>query len=96
MTAGVRMCMGGDVGVFAHGQNAREMELMVEAGMPPAQVLTAATWGNARWFGLNKRLGAVKVGLLADLVAVAGDPVADISAVRRIALVMKGGVVVAD
>ena len=96
MTAGVRMCMGGDVGVFAHGQNAREMELMAAAGMPPAQVLTAATWGNARWFGLDKRLGAVKVGLLADLVAVAGDPVADISAVRRIALVMKGGVVVAD
>jgi imidazolonepropionase-like amidohydrolase len=92
--AGVRMCMGGDVGVFAHGQNAREMELMAAAGMAPAQVLIAATWGNARWFGLDKKLGAVKIGLLADLVAVEGDPTADITVVRRVALVMKGGVVV--
>ena len=95
MKAGVRMCMGGDVGVFAHGQNAREMELMVAGGMTPTQALIAATWGNARWFGLDKKLGAVKVGLLADLIAVEGDPTADISAVRRIALVMKGGAVVA-
>ncbi|MEO5938204.1 MAG: amidohydrolase family protein [Sphingomonas sp.] len=94
MKAGVPMCMGGDVGVFAHGQNAREMELMVAAGMTPAQVLIAATWGNARWFGLDKRLGAVKPGLLADLIAVTGNPAADITAVRRVALVMKGGVVV--
>jgi imidazolonepropionase-like amidohydrolase len=94
MKAGVRICMGGDVGVFAHGQNAREMELMTAAGMTPAQVLSAATWGNARWFGLDKRLGAVKPGLLADLMAVAGDPTADMSAVRRVAIVMKGGVVV--
>jgi imidazolonepropionase-like amidohydrolase len=94
MKAGVRMCMGGDVGVFPHGQNAREMELMATAGMTPAQVLIAATWGNARWFGLDKRLGAVKPGLLADLIAVTGDPTADISAVRRVAIVMKGGVAV--
>ena len=94
MKAGVPMCMGGDVGVFAHGQNAREMELMVAAGMSAPQVLIAATWGNARWFGLDKRLGAVKPGLLADLVAVAGNPATDITAVRRVALVMKGGVVV--
>jgi imidazolonepropionase-like amidohydrolase len=94
MKAGVRICMGGDVGVFAHGQNAREMELMAAAGMTPAQVLIAATWGNARWFGLDKRLGAVKPGLLADLIAMAGDPTADISAVRRVAIVMKGGVIV--
>ncbi|QKS02075.1 amidohydrolase family protein [Sphingomonas sp. CL5.1] len=95
LRAGVRMCMGGDVGVFAHGENAREMELMVAGGMTPAQVLTAATWGNARWFGLDAKLGAVKPGMLADLVAVHGDPTADIGAVRRIGLVMKGGVVVA-
>ncbi|MBS0285421.1 MAG: amidohydrolase family protein [Proteobacteria bacterium] len=94
LKAGVRMCMGGDVGVFAHGENAREMELMVAAGMTPAQVLTSATWGNARWFGLDAKLGAVKPGMLADLVAVHGDPTADIGAVRRIGMVMKGGAVV--
>lgn len=94
LRAGVRMCMGGDVGVFAHGENAREMELMVAGGMTPAQVLTAATWGNARWFGLDAKFGAVKPGMLADLVAVHGDPTADIGAVRRIGMVMKGGAVV--
>ncbi|WP_186728849.1 metal-dependent hydrolase family protein [Sphingomonas panacisoli] len=94
LKAGVRMCMGGDVGVFAHGTNALEMELMAAAGMTPAQVLIAATWGNARWFGLDKKLGAVKPGLLADLVAVPGDPTADITAVRRVAMIMKGGAVV--
>ncbi|THD37313.1 MAG: amidohydrolase family protein [Sphingomonas sp.] len=93
MKAGVHICMGGDVGVFAHGQNAREMELMAAAGMPAPQVLIAATWGNARWLRMDGKLGAVKVGLLADLVAVEGDPTADIAAVRRIALVMKGGTV---
>jgi imidazolonepropionase-like amidohydrolase len=95
MKAGVPICMGGDVGVFAHGQNAREMELMTAAGMSPANVLIAATWGNARWLHLSDKLGAVKPGLLADLVAVEGDPATDISAVRRIRLVMKGGAVAA-
>lgn len=91
MKAGVPICMGGDVGVFAHGQNAREMELMATAGMAPANVLVAATWGNAQWLHLSDRLGAVKPGLLADLVAVEGDPTVDIRAVRHVRLVMKGG-----
>ncbi|WEK43327.1 MAG: amidohydrolase family protein [Candidatus Sphingomonas colombiensis] len=94
LKAGVRMCMGGDVGVYAHGENAREMELMVANGMTPAQVLTAATWGNARWFGLDTKLGALKPGMLADLVAVRGDPTVDIGAVRQVEMVMKGGMVV--
>jgi imidazolonepropionase-like amidohydrolase len=94
LKAGVHMCMGGDVGVFAHGQNAREMELMVAGGMSPAEVLIAATWGNARWFHLDNKLGAVKAGLLADLIAVDGDPTADIAAVRHVRMVMKGGAVV--
>lgn len=92
--AHVDMCMGGDVGVFAHGENAREMELMAAAGMPPAQVLIAATSGNARYFHLADRLGAVRVGLLADLIAVQGDPTHDIVAVRAVKWVMKGGRIV--
>lgn len=92
--AGVPICMGGDAGVFAHGQNARELELMAAAGMTPGNVLVAATWGNARWLHLSDKLGAVKPGLFADLIAVEGDPTADIRAVRHIRMVMKGGAVV--
>jgi imidazolonepropionase-like amidohydrolase len=92
--AGVTMCMGGDVGVVAHGDNAREMAVMVPSGMPPAEVLAAATSVNARLFGLADRIGTVRVGLLADLIAVDGDPTRNISAVRRVRLVMKGGEVV--
>jgi imidazolonepropionase-like amidohydrolase len=92
--AGVPMCMGGDVGVFTHGENAREMELMAAGGMPPAQVMIAATSGNARAFHLDARLGAVKAGLLADLIAVGGDPTRDVAAWRDVRLVIKGGVVV--
>ena len=94
LKAGVPICMGGDVGVFAHGQNAREMELLVAAGMSPADVLIAATSGNAHWLHLFDRLGSVKPGLLADLVAVEGDPTTDIRAVRHLRMVMKGGEVV--
>ncbi|HEX8695669.1 MAG TPA: amidohydrolase family protein [Longimicrobium sp.] len=93
LDAGVAICMGGDVGVYPHGDNAREMELMVDYGMTPARVLIAATSGNARIFHLEERLGSIRPGLLADLVAVEGDPTRDISAVRRVRFVMKGGVV---
>lgn len=94
LKAGVPICMGGDVGVFAHGDNTGEMVLMAAAGMRPADVLLAATSGNARWSGLAERVGALKPGLLADLVAVAGDPTRDIAAVRTVRFVMKGGSVV--
>ena len=93
MKFGVPICMGGDVGVFAHGENWLEMDAMQRAGMPAAQVMIAATSGNARIFHLTDR-GQVKPGLLADLVAVDGDPTRDVNAVRRIRLVMKGGEVV--
>lgn len=93
LDAGVKICFGGDVGVFAHGDNARELELMVAYGMKPIDVLKSATSVNADVFGLAGTLGRVKPGLLADLVAVEGDPTVEIAAVRRVKLVMKGGVV---
>jgi imidazolonepropionase-like amidohydrolase len=94
LAAGVTICMGGDVGVYSHGDNRREMTLMVQWGMTPAAVLVAATSVNARLFGIDDRLGAVKPGLLADLVAVEGDPTLDIGALARVGLVVKGGRIV--
>ena len=93
MQAGVPICMGGDVGVFTHGKNWLEMEAMQHAGMAPAQVLVSATSGNARILHLTDR-GAVRPGLLADLVAVDGDPTRDMSAVEHVRFVMKGGQIV--
>jgi imidazolonepropionase-like amidohydrolase len=91
IAAGVKMCFGGDVGVYAHGDNVRELELLVGAGMTPLAAAVAATSGNASHFRQGERLGRVKAGLMADLIAVAGDPTADIKALRSVRLVMKGG-----
>jgi len=93
VASGVIIGMGGDVGVFSHGDNALEMEIMQEYGMPAPQVLLAATAVNARCFDLADQLGTIKPGLLADLVAVGGDPTADVHAVRDVRFVMKGGVI---
>ena len=91
--AGVKLVFGTDTGVSAHGDNAREFVLMVEAGMPALEAIKSATIGPAKFLDVDDRLGTVQVGKLADLVAVPGDPLVDISVMRRINFVMKGGVV---
>jgi imidazolonepropionase-like amidohydrolase len=94
LAAKVPMCVGSDVGVFAHGDNARELELMVEYGMAAFDVLRAATSGNARIFHLDDRLGYIRTRYLADLVAVEGDPSQRIGDVRRVRLVIKAGAII--
>ncbi len=90
LETGVPICFGGDVGVYPHGDNVRELELMVRYGMSPLDALRAATSGNARYLDLPE-LGRIAPGMLADLVAVEGDPAKDVSALRRVRFVMKGG-----
>jgi imidazolonepropionase-like amidohydrolase len=91
LDAGVPICFGGDVGVYKHGTNVLELELMVEYGMTALDALRAATSGNARILGLDDELGAVQRGLLADLIAVDGQPAEEITALRSVRLVMKDG-----
>jgi imidazolonepropionase-like amidohydrolase len=91
MQVGVTICMGGDAGVYAHGDNAREMELMEEYGMKPVDVLRSATSVNADVFGYGDQIGRIRKGLAADLIAVEGDPALSVHVIRKIRLVMKGG-----
>ena len=91
--SGVKILFGTDTGVSAHGDNAREFVLMVEAGMPPMAAIKSATSMTAKFLEIDDRLGSVQVGKIADLAAVPGDPLADISLMQRVHFVMKDGVV---
>jgi imidazolonepropionase-like amidohydrolase len=90
LDSGVRICMGGDVGVFPHGDNARELEMMVEYGMKPVDVLRSSTSINAESFKI-KDLGKIKKGFLADILIVEGNPAEQISDIRKVKFVIKDG-----
>ena len=91
--AGVTFCNGSDAGVFTHGNNALELELLAEYGMPPAEVLRTATSTTAKVLGMDSLIGKVAPGLRADLIAVVGDPTSNISLTRQVRFVMKDGVI---
>jgi imidazolonepropionase-like amidohydrolase len=93
LKAGVTIVAGGDVGVFPHGDNVRELEMMVEYGMSPMEVLRSSTSINARIFNKDQSIGRIKKGLLADLIVIKGNPIEDISELRNILMVMKGGII---
>ncbi len=92
--AGVKIAFGTDAGVSKHGRNADEFELMVKHGMTPATAIVAATTNAAELLGLSKEVGALRPGMAADLIAVPGNPLADVTALKTVEFVMKGGRVV--
>jgi imidazolonepropionase-like amidohydrolase len=93
IAAGVPMAVGSDVGPFPHGTQARELVLMVKYGMPPAAVLQADLLNGAKLLGWDGQIGVLEAGYLADIIAVSGDPLRDISAVENVSFVMKGGAI---
>ena len=93
LEAGVTIVNGSDIGVFPHGEGAREIEMLVDYGLTPVQALKAATSTAAKALHLEGKIGTIKEGLIADLIAVEGDPTRDIKSLRKVRLVMKGGVI---
>ncbi len=94
--AGVRMVFGSDAAIYPHGQNARQFAVMVEYGMTPAEAIRAATWNAAQALGRDADVGAIVTGRYGDLIAVSGDPLADVRRLETVAVVIKGGAVVRD
>jgi imidazolonepropionase-like amidohydrolase len=93
LEAGVTIVNGSDIGVFPHGEGAREIEMLVDYGLTPVQALKAATSTAAKALHMETKIGAIKEGLFADLIAVEGDPTRDVKALRKVKFVMKGGVI---
>lgn len=93
MAAGVQFAFGTDAGVFLHGENAKQFALLVELGFAPLQAIQLATVNAADLMGWNDRVGAVRPGYYADVIALDGDPLTDITELERVRFVMKGGVV---
>ncbi len=93
---GVKVAFGTDAGVSKHGRNADEFELMVKYGMTPSQALVAATVNGADLLGLSAEVGTLEPGKRADLIAVSGDPLADVTVLKRVSFVMKDGLVFRD
>ncbi|MGO4468709.1 amidohydrolase family protein, partial [Pseudoduganella sp. RAF53_2] len=91
--AGVKIAFGTDAGVFPHGENAKEFAYMVEGGMPAVEAIRAATLNAANLLGQSSRLGSLEPGFAADIVAVNGDPLQDISLLQNVRFVMKEGVI---
>jgi imidazolonepropionase-like amidohydrolase len=88
---GVKIALGTDAAVYPHGMNAKEFKLMVDLGMPPIEVLRAATSIDADLLGISAKVGTLEKGKLADVIAMPGDPTADITATERVSFVMKDG-----
>lgn len=94
--AGVGMVFGSDAAIYPHGQNARQFAVMVEYGMTPAEAIRTATWNAGLALGMERDVGAIAVGRYGDLIAVAGDPLADVRALETVAVVIKSGAVMKD
>jgi imidazolonepropionase-like amidohydrolase len=91
---GVRISFGTDAAVFPHGQNAKEFKLMVDLGMNPIEALKSATGNDAELLGIGQKVGTLEKGKLADVIAVPGDPSADITATEHVSFVMKEGKII--
>ncbi|MEJ6788238.1 amidohydrolase family protein [Brevundimonas sp. BR2-1] len=94
--AGARMVFGSDAAIYPHGQNAKQFAVMVEYGMTPAEAIRAATWNAAQALGREGDVGAIATGRYGDLIAVSGDPLADVRMLETVPVVIKGGAVVRD